>query len=163
MDGYGKMLRDDGGDCALLIRRRYQDGVDGECAMLQIWNSKANKNHLNQVATAIVESVSSTARTVNNRHLRDVKRHLINLGVVEFWGRSRQCHCAFPGRSMLLTFDIAQHAHVFRGDEVDGHALPSETTATTNAVDVVFTVPSHDCQYNGGVACKQKLTRAGRS
>ena len=71
-------------DCALLIRRRYQDGVDGECAMLQIWNSKANKNHLNQVATAIVESVSSTARTVNDRHLRDVKRHLINLGVVEF-------------------------------------------------------------------------------
>ena len=40
----------------------------------------------------------------------------------------------------MLTFNIAQHAHVLRGDEVDGDTLPSEPTTTTDTVDVVLTV-----------------------
>ena len=59
IDGVGKMLSDDGGDCALLIRRQYQDAGDGECAMLQQKTNEANKKHLNEVATAITVSVTS--------------------------------------------------------------------------------------------------------
>ena len=40
----------------------------------------------------------------------------------------------------MLTFNIAQHAHVLRGDEVDGDTLPSEPTTTTDTVDVVLAV-----------------------
>ena len=47
-----------------LFDPKLSEGDDGECAMVQTVNEEANKNHLNQVATAIVESVSSTARTV---------------------------------------------------------------------------------------------------
>ena len=46
-------------DCALLIRRRYQEGNDGECAMLQQKTNEANKKHLNEVATGITVSVTS--------------------------------------------------------------------------------------------------------
>ena len=70
-------------DCALLIRRRYQEGNDGECAMLQQKTNEANKKHLNEVATGIIMSVSSLSSQYG-RHLRDVERHFINLSVVEF-------------------------------------------------------------------------------
>jgi len=36
--------------------------------------------------------------------------------------------------------NLAHHADIISGDEVDGHTLSSKTTATTDAVDVVLTV-----------------------
>ena len=42
--------------------------------------------------------------------------------------------------AMTLTFNVTEHAHVLGGDEVDRDTLPSETTTTTNAVDVILAV-----------------------
>lgn len=47
--------------------------------------------------------------------------HLLDLGAVEL-------------------LDFSHHAHVLGSDEVDGNTLPSETTTTTDSVDVVLTV-----------------------
>lgn len=51
----------------------------------------------------------------------DVHRHLLNLRAVEL-------------------LNLAHHAHIIGGDEVDGDTLSAETTTTTNPVDVVLTV-----------------------
>ena len=37
-------------------------------------------------------------------------------------------------------FDLAHHADIISGDEVDGNSLTAETTTTTNAMDVVLAV-----------------------
>lgn len=50
-----------------------------------------------------------------------MQRHFINLCVVE-------------------CLDVAQVTHVALGDEVDAHALSSESSGPTDAVDVVFSV-----------------------
>ncbi len=50
-----------------------------------------------------------------------VHRHLLNLGAVEL-------------------LNLAHHAHIIGGDEVDSHTLPSESAATTDTMDVVLTV-----------------------
>ena len=39
-----------------------------------------------------------------------------------------------------LTFNLAQHAHVLRGHEVDSDTLTTEATTTTDTVDVVLAV-----------------------
>ena len=57
----------------------------------------------------------------NGQLTSHVHGHLLNLGAVEL-------------------LDFAHHADVLGGDEVDGNTLTSETTTTTDAVDVVLTV-----------------------
>lgn len=51
----------------------------------------------------------------------DVHGHLLDLGAVEL-------------------FDLAHHAHVVGSNEVDGNTLTTETTTTTDAVDVVLAI-----------------------
>ena len=51
----------------------------------------------------------------------NVHGHLLNLGAVEL-------------------LDLSHHAHILGGNEVDGNSLTTETTTTTNAVDVVLPV-----------------------
>ena len=51
----------------------------------------------------------------------NVHGHLLNLGAVEL-------------------LDLAHHADIVSGDEVDGHTLATETTTTTDTVDVVLAV-----------------------
>lgn len=51
----------------------------------------------------------------------DVHGHLLNLGAVEL-------------------LDLAHHADIVSGDEVDRNTLTAETTTTTNAMDVVLAV-----------------------
>ena len=42
--------------------------------------------------------------------------------------------------SAVELLDFSHHAHILGGDEVDGNTLSSETTTTTDTVDVVLTV-----------------------
>jgi len=51
----------------------------------------------------------------------NVHGHLLDLGAVEL-------------------LNLAHHAHIVSGNEVDGNSLTAETTATTDAVDVVLAV-----------------------
>jgi len=51
----------------------------------------------------------------------DVHWHLLNLSAVKL-------------------FDFSHHAHIFSSNEVDRDTLSSETTSTTDSVDVVLTV-----------------------
>ena len=51
----------------------------------------------------------------------NVHGHLLNLGAVEL-------------------LNLAHHADIVGGDEVDGHTLATETTTTTDTVDVVLAV-----------------------
>lgn len=53
--------------------------------------------------------------------ISDVQGHLIDLRVVEL-------------------FNISQHPHIVCSDEVDGDTLPSESSSTTNSVNVVLSV-----------------------
>jgi hypothetical protein len=68
-------------------------------------------------------SVSFECNEVGGRkvHVRDVERHLIDLGVVEL-------------------LNITQHTNVLGGDKVDGNTLTTETATTTNTMDVVLAV-----------------------
>lgn len=54
-------------------------------------------------------------------YARNVERHLIDLGVVEL-------------------LDVTQHTDVLGGDKVNGNTLTTETTATTDTMDVVLAV-----------------------
>jgi hypothetical protein len=56
-----------------------------------------------------------------NLQISDVQRHFFDLSVVEL-------------------FDITHHAHIVVGDKVNSNTLTTETTTTTDSVDVVFTV-----------------------
>lgn len=60
--------------------------------------------------------VNRVAKLTSNVH-----GHLLDLGAVEL-------------------LDLAHHADVVGGDEVDGHTLTAETTTTTDTVDVVLAV-----------------------
>lgn len=42
--------------------------------------------------------------------------------------------------SAIKLFDFSHHAHILSGNEVDRNTLSSETTSTTNSVDVVLTI-----------------------
>lgn len=65
--------------------------------------------------------VSDSCKREIKWYIRHVERHLVDLGVVEL-------------------FDIAKHANVLGGDEVDSDALAPESATTTDTVDVVLAV-----------------------
>jgi hypothetical protein len=72
-------------------------------------------------------------------NLRDVEGHFIDLSVVKFC----MSHLSAPrttSRQKGLTFNISQHANVFRGDKVDCDSFSSESAASTDAMDVVLPV-----------------------
>jgi len=61
----------------------------------------------------------------------NVKGHLVNLSVVEL-------------------LNVTEHAYILGGDKVDSNTLTSETTTTTNAMDVVLPVGGHVVVDNKG-------------
>ena len=72
---------------------------------------------------------------------RDVKRHLVDLGVVEFCGKREISQISsLPRNDGQHTFNISQHSHVLRRDKVYRDALPSESAAAADAMDVVLPV-----------------------
>ena len=71
-------------------------------------------------ATSITKSVCWQALSCLDE-VGNVHWHLLNLSAVEL-------------------LDLAHHADIVLGDEVDGNTLSSETTTTTNAMDVVLAV-----------------------
>jgi hypothetical protein len=59
--------------------------------------------------------------TLYDLQIGNVQRHFFDLSVVEL-------------------FDITHHTDIIVGDKVDSNTLTTETTTTTNSVNVVFTV-----------------------
>lgn len=57
----------------------------------------------------------------NLDHVRDIHRHFLNLCVV-------------------VLLDVLHDPNVVVGDKVDGHTLSSETTTSTDTMEVVFQV-----------------------
>lgn len=66
-------------------------------------------------------SCSFTTGRAGRRYVRNVERHLIDLGVVEL-------------------LNITQHPDVLGGNEINGNTLATETTTTTNTMDIVLAV-----------------------
>lgn len=62
-------------------------------------------------------------RVATSDEVGDVHRHLLNLSVVEL-------------------LNVLESADIVLGEEVDRHTLTSETTTTTDAVDVVLQIGS---------------------
>jgi hypothetical protein len=55
------------------------------------------------------------------KYSRNIQRHLINLSIIEL-------------------LNISQHPNILRRHKVDRNSLPTESSSTTNSVDVVFAV-----------------------
>lgn len=78
----------------------------------------------------------TTTKSVDQ--LRYVHRHLVDL--------RRVIHCrllVWVNQKLpheILTFYVTQDAHVLASDEVDGEALATESTRSTNAVNVVLAI-----------------------
>ena len=71
--------------------------------------------------------------------MRELKKREIFF-IIMHLDKVSNVHWHFFNLSVVELFDISHHTDVFVGNKVNSNTLTTETTTTTNSVNVVFTV-----------------------